>query len=1056
MAPEPDYTMSTDVIIKGTLRKAKTWNKRFFVLREGPPPKLEYYDNEKKWKGQKTEKPKRQIDLDNPWNVSKKKDSKHDYLIVIFTEDEYFTMAADNADTQNQWVAALQKALRPEPGSLLFKHVWHATLDNKELEMTSSNLLMSLHGPHRICLTHDCMVFVHATNSGGRDRSRVEPVEIRITTIRVCGHSDNSFFIEPGRASGIVSGKLWMDLGDDVMAAQMHQTILNVMYALKKEEENNSYRGRSYSSGSNSGRPRPVRSHHNNPPPSQIGMGKLGMYPGRSSRTRCDSLPGSHGVSYDSRLRTGSEGEGTLKRPLGFSRKSPNSPAMRNRLLASQGKRSQHAVYHAHTSSLPGSCHSSSEASSSEQLNSALTSSNEFSPGYSSCTASSFAPSDCLEEYVGEGRHSPTQSSIKGGLRHAKSFHGRSITPDFPLPAGSTPPIHEDTPAGRHYCPNCLIHLGQTNYNDGYFCNPRHVAPTEQAPPPPAEQPPSNPLTPSTVTQVDYVNVPPHSRTHSLDDSLSYGTAASSLSASPQQQGSFNQGAEQSTVVSKAMETFSQSPSAYSSHSENSSYSCTPSSTTSPKGIVLSSVAGDGFSSPDDYALMDFDSSNKYPHQITRTPSRKQATPPSSTFISKLISFTSGSSQNSNVATSPPVPYSSSEYTPMSKSPFPAGQATSEVTGSNKQIALATNGYVPMRAFRSKPQDIEKRRCSVPDAVPRSNSMLNGNFGVYGHSPEKCGISSAPCHCGSTYEEPPFAAGSRTGSGDSSDSPYCKMQPSSPHYNCHLKLSGDCSGSDVPDSGTPQTAASTVCSTHLATPADTVSRVSTPSPSNPSDYLSMRPLSHELRDVSNGTAKHGKTKMDSAAASPPENESNGYLMMSPRGANGVNGRRTNVAGSNENEPSRVTAHPQYPHQKKDVLSKHTFSSNSLDRPKHTKSKRPKTLYGLGRTANHTSNARRTQSFKHSHKKSSHNSHSNHVSSSPPTTCAESRTKPSPNGEYVNIDFAKAQQQTNSPFVVTVTASKDAQSTPRITLKQNSSAVDLGNEYTAMNFDPISN
>ena len=111
MAPEPDYALvSSDVIIKGTLRKERTWNKRFFVLREGPPPRLEYYENEKKWK---SNKPKRYIDLGSPWNICERRDAKHDFLIVIFTEDEHFTMAAESVEVQQQWVDALQKTVKP-------------------------------------------------------------------------------------------------------------------------------------------------------------------------------------------------------------------------------------------------------------------------------------------------------------------------------------------------------------------------------------------------------------------------------------------------------------------------------------------------------------------------------------------------------------------------------------------------------------------------------------------------------------------------------------------------------------------------------------------------------------------------------------------------------------------------------------------------------------------------------------------------------------------------------------------------------------------------------
>ena len=113
MPPELDYaTMTSDILLKGNLRKAKSWSKRFFVLRDGSPAKLEYYENEKKWKSNNG-KPKRRFNLERPWNIGKKKDTKHEFLIVIFTEEEYLSMAAENSEVQEQWLNALQKSIKP-------------------------------------------------------------------------------------------------------------------------------------------------------------------------------------------------------------------------------------------------------------------------------------------------------------------------------------------------------------------------------------------------------------------------------------------------------------------------------------------------------------------------------------------------------------------------------------------------------------------------------------------------------------------------------------------------------------------------------------------------------------------------------------------------------------------------------------------------------------------------------------------------------------------------------------------------------------------------------
>jgi len=108
MPPELDFpAMASDIIMDGILRKAKNWNKRYFVLRNTYPAKLEYYDSERKWKA--NGKPKRIISLERPWNIAKKKDSKHHFLIVIFTEEECFSVAAESAEDQEKWMRALQK-----------------------------------------------------------------------------------------------------------------------------------------------------------------------------------------------------------------------------------------------------------------------------------------------------------------------------------------------------------------------------------------------------------------------------------------------------------------------------------------------------------------------------------------------------------------------------------------------------------------------------------------------------------------------------------------------------------------------------------------------------------------------------------------------------------------------------------------------------------------------------------------------------------------------------------------------------------------------------------
>jgi len=368
MSPELQYVSvsNSGIIIKGTLRKAKSWKKRFFVLREGNPPVMEYYENERKWK---TNKIKQSILLSKPWNICRKRDAKHNFLIVIFTEDYYLSMAAENAEIQGEWLRALGNILQPEPGTSLFKHVWHVNLDNKDLEWSGGGSgHVSLHGPHRVCLTHDTMVLVRVNALGGRDQGS-DPIEFPMASIRLYGFKDGGiFFIEPGRSSGIGQGKLWMELGDDVMSTQMYEVIWNSKCSTP-------HRNRTGSSGS-TGHPRTnqskrgavgySRTSNNN----TVTMG---------SRSRCQSLPANHhpaGYFNDATMRcirTSSEGEHTMKRPPlhhHFNNCRCYSPNTRiNRIKSCLTPRHRHLTIDTSsvTSSLPNSSNSSS-ASSNEQL----------------------------------------------------------------------------------------------------------------------------------------------------------------------------------------------------------------------------------------------------------------------------------------------------------------------------------------------------------------------------------------------------------------------------------------------------------------------------------------------------------------------------------------------------------------------------------------------------------------------------------------------------------------------------------------------------------------
>lgn len=98
-----------DVQKIGYLRKHKSMHRRFFVLRaasEHGPARLEYYENEKKFRS-KSPVPKKVLNLETCFNINKRADSKNKHMIVLYTRSESFSIAADSEEIQNEWYQAM-------------------------------------------------------------------------------------------------------------------------------------------------------------------------------------------------------------------------------------------------------------------------------------------------------------------------------------------------------------------------------------------------------------------------------------------------------------------------------------------------------------------------------------------------------------------------------------------------------------------------------------------------------------------------------------------------------------------------------------------------------------------------------------------------------------------------------------------------------------------------------------------------------------------------------------------------------------------------------------
>ncbi|XP_061903812.1 insulin receptor substrate 1-B-like [Entelurus aequoreus] len=272
-----------DVQKSGYLRKHKSMHRRFFVLRaasEHGPARLEYYENEKKFRS-KSPVAKKVLNLETCFNINKRADSKNKHLVVLYTRSESFAIAADSEEVQNEWYQAMLdlqcNCKTPEdygssgecssPSPIpTFKEVWQVKVWPKGLGH-ARNLV----GIYRLCLTEKTVNFVKLN-------SDIASVVLQLMNVRRCGHSENFFFIEVGRSAITGPGEFWMQVDDSVVAQNMHETLLEAMKALSEEFRQ---RSKSQSVGTSCGGGTvsnpisvPSRRHHPNLPPSQVGFNR--------------------------------------------------------------------------------------------------------------------------------------------------------------------------------------------------------------------------------------------------------------------------------------------------------------------------------------------------------------------------------------------------------------------------------------------------------------------------------------------------------------------------------------------------------------------------------------------------------------------------------------------------------------------------------------------------------------------------------------------------------------------------------------------------------------
>ncbi|KAM8972711.1 insulin receptor substrate 1-like [Pelodytes ibericus] len=255
----------------GYLRKQKSMRRRFFVLRGAGshgPARLEYYDNEKKFRlAEGSGGPRGVLHLEEVFGVNKRADAKRKHLLVLYTRDGGLTVSAEGDEEQDDWYRSIMEILAQArsissqestvwPGPP-FREVWQVSLRPRGLGQSRN-----LSGIYRLCLTERTLSFL-------RLRTDTPSVTLQLMNVRRCGHSDNYFFVEVGRSAVTGPGELWMQVDDSVVAQNMHETILEAMKSLSEE-----FRPRTKSQSlSSTPITVPSRRHlPNPPPPSQVGL----------------------------------------------------------------------------------------------------------------------------------------------------------------------------------------------------------------------------------------------------------------------------------------------------------------------------------------------------------------------------------------------------------------------------------------------------------------------------------------------------------------------------------------------------------------------------------------------------------------------------------------------------------------------------------------------------------------------------------------------------------------------------------------------------------------
>uniref|UniRef100_A0A6B2EA43 Insulin receptor substrate 1 n=1 Tax=Phlebotomus kandelakii TaxID=1109342 RepID=A0A6B2EA43_9DIPT len=289
-----DPRATAGIVLQGYYRKLKTMKKKYFVLysdTKDRSARLEYYDSEKKFKTHFGH-PKRTIVLRTCFNINRRTDTKHKWVVALYTKDDCFCIVFDTEQDLNTWLRNLLSLQRGDdstgdPPRPNFEHTWSVQIQRKGLAEDKGII-----GNYHLCLTEKSLTLVRvgsATTTGGDHR--LGSVEFLLTTIRRCGNTQCFFYMEVGRHSAIGAGELWMETQDPFIAENMHQTIISASASCKNREDLyiGPVRPRS-SSANEASKPISMAMRRQ----THVGQKPMNFSPSGGSamkRERCDSLP---------------------------------------------------------------------------------------------------------------------------------------------------------------------------------------------------------------------------------------------------------------------------------------------------------------------------------------------------------------------------------------------------------------------------------------------------------------------------------------------------------------------------------------------------------------------------------------------------------------------------------------------------------------------------------------------------------------------------------------------------------------------------------------------